>query len=732
MTYYAHSGRTAQKGRPAVSPHPYADHVRAVIKQAVRSATEMVQYLNDDEQRVSLVNAVEQAARFHDLGKLGKQNNDMLSRTYGEDQPSRLPVNHVDAGVAHLLAEEAYDSALLTWSHHRGLPDRIAETCRHFPFRDAVIREEVDSELTILLDRHFKCVPNDGSRSGGTLPFAAKASLDWRFALSCLVDADHGDTATHFHSERIPEFRPTLRAEERLARLDQFIERLSATAEQCERNSVRASIYQSVRNASANMGVVACDSPVGTGKTLSIMGHLLKVAAVNGLRRIFVVLPFTNIIDQAVAVYREALVLEGEDPEQVVSAHHHRAEFESPESRSLAYLWRAPIVVVTAVQFFETMAAASTGALRKLHEFPGAAVFVDEAHAAMPADLWLPAWGWVRASCERWNCHWVLASGSLTRFWELQPFRSVEDLLGISHVEVPELVSSDVRSKAVSVEKGRVRYESLPQSLGLDDLANLVMDTPGPRVVVMNTVRGAAKLALRLSSILGREAVEHLSTALCPRDRASTLGRVRERLDAGDENWTLVATSCVEAGVDISFRNGFRERFGLCNLLQLGGRVCREARAVGIVYDFVLKAEEVFPHPGAQKPALALKTLVAQGKVGPAYCKEALDMEIKLSGEREECSRGYAIAGLDFNGEFKEVQRRFRIIDSDTRMVVIDRPTVESLQQGRHVSKSTLQDVSVQIWSNQIEKLPVQDVDGYPDLYVWNGAYDEFLGYLAE
>ena len=50
-----------------------------------------------------------------------------------------------------------------------------------------------------------------------------------------------------------------------------------------------------------------------------------------------------------------------------------------------------------------------------------------------------------------------------------------------------------------------------------------------------------------------------------------------ERLASGakDADWTLVATSCVEAGVDVSFRTGLRELASLTSLIQVGGRVNR-------------------------------------------------------------------------------------------------------------------------------------------------------------
>ena len=60
------------------------------------------------------------------------------------------------------------------------------------------------------------------------------------------------------------------------------------------------------------------------------------------------------------------------------------------------------------------------------------------------------------------------------------------------------------------------------------------------------------------------------------RDRELLVKKIKERLcDKEDDNWTLIATSCVEAGVDFSFRNGVREAAGLVNLLQLAGRIRR-------------------------------------------------------------------------------------------------------------------------------------------------------------
>ncbi|MCI0349892.1 MAG: hypothetical protein L0Z53_10745, partial [Acidobacteriales bacterium] len=76
-----------------------------------------------------------------------------------------------------------------------------------------------------------------------------------------------------------------------------------------------------------------------------------------------------------------------------------------------------------------------------------------------------------------------------------------------------------------------------------------------------------------MSQRYARGTVEHISTALTPADREITLNRVKLRLKTGsDPDWTLVATSCVEAGMDLSFHVGLRERASLMSLIQIGGR----------------------------------------------------------------------------------------------------------------------------------------------------------------
>jgi len=217
-----------------------------------------------------------------------------------------------------------------------------------------------------------------------------------------------------------------------------------------------------------------------------------------------VVLPYTNIIDQSVDRYRKSLTLPGEVPEAVVAAHHHKADFADDAARLLTFQWRAPIVVVTAVRFFETLADNQPAALRKLHSLPGSAIFIDESHAALPWDLWPQAWKWLKELESVWGCHIVLGSGSLYRFWEIPSFSDPPEI-------IPNMLPPELEKVAASYEEKRVEYKTKEEPMCVDELVEWVWSFPGPRLLIVNTVYSAAVLAEALKEKFGGDKVEHLS-----------------------------------------------------------------------------------------------------------------------------------------------------------------------------------------------------------------------------
>ena len=708
----------AHSARKKYPPQTYEAHVRGVCERAGKYAAEAECYSVKANGILSII--VRDSALLHDLGKLEERNQSVLCEQ--SRRRRHLPVDHTDAGSAALQKMGSGCAAMLVYSHHQGLPDLSTEFaargCSIFRNGNAEVRAETDAALPALLRQHEALFPRKPNKE--VQAYDGDPAVFLRMALSCPADADHGDTAAAFGQteKAMPELRP----QERLAALDHYVSKFGETD---ERSSLRRELYQSCRSVEAHSGFSVCGSPVGSGKTTAVMAHLLEQACKRNARRIFVVLPYTSIIRQSVDIYRKALVLPGETPEDVVAELHSRADFEDIETRYLTALWRAPIVVTTAVAFFETLSSHNPAALRRLHELPGSLIFVDEAHSALPLRLLPLAWHWMNVLSDEWSCYWVLASGSLVRYWELQPLSG----LSMPRPEIAELVRPDLQRELSRYESSRVTFRWREKPIGRKELAEWVQEAPGPRLLILNTVQSAAVIAADMAAEFGQTHVEHLSTALTPEDSGNTIDRIRRRLaDPDDADWTLVATSCVEAGVDFSFRTGFREISSLLSLLQAAGRVNRHGRNTeAVMWSFSLQDDSMLP----KNPALDVSAAVLR-----SYFQKRLPITPELSTRSmqdelvrdDSCMSAICdFAELEAAQQFRTLAQKFRVIDQKTVLAAPDDSMASAIAEGR-ASWQELQRHAVSVRKEKIVLWHLREIaDG---IYQWTLGYDSFLGYM--
>ncbi|MBI4651800.1 CRISPR-associated endonuclease Cas3'' [Candidatus Desantisbacteria bacterium] len=719
----AHS---AKKDIPA---QPYEEHILNVYNSAITNAEKAGVHT---KYRELLLASVKYAAFFHDLGKLAPENQRILER---RNCKGSLPINHVDCGVAALqsgnlsIAENL--AALFVYSHHIGLPSLPEENAKGKGniFRDITIKELMNQSLNKYMEDNKSLLNFFPDIKESQSKEITPTQLFMRIGLSCLVDADHTDTARNYNGV-VPSGEILLQADERLSLLDNFVKGLtSGDPSKIERDNLRQEIYEACRNAPiSDKGIITCDSPVGTGKTTAVMAHLLNIAKIKKLRRIFVVLPFTNIIEQSVDIYRKALILPDENPEKVIAAHHHKAEFEDESTRVFSFLWNAPVTVTTAVQFFETLATNRTSSLRKLHQLAGSAIFIDETHATLPASLWAQAWKWLKELVDDWGCYIVLASGSLNRFWELEEFSNPPSK------NIPELVTDVIRNKAIKGESVRVKYLKKEKSLNMDELCNWIKNMDGPRLLILNTVHSAAAVAKRLCELHGdRKYVEHISTALAPIHRKKIIDRIKQRLlNRNDKDWTLVATSCVEAGVDFSFNTAAREFCSLTSTLQTAGRINRSGEyGISNLWGFQISLGGFLrEHPTFLTSSKVLKQMYDEGKIFSEFCTEAMKREVREKNQTSADNNSIVIA--ERNKEFPSVKEQFKIIPSNTVTTIIDKDLKERIERHEKIDFMELQQKSVAIYSNRIDLYALEPLHGFNDLYLWLLDYDEdFLGYMA-
>lgn len=708
----------AHSARKNYPPQTYEAHVRGVCERAGKYAAEAECYSVKANGILSAI--VRDSALLHDLGKLEERNQSVLREQ--SRRRRHLPVDHTDAGSAALQKMGSGCAAMLVYSHHQGLPDLSTEFaargCSIFRNGNAAVRAETDAALPALLRQHEALFPRKPNKE--VQAYDGDPAVFLRMALSCLADADHGDTAAAFGQteKAMPELRP----QERLAALDHYVSKFGETD---ERSSLRRELYQSCRSAEAHSGFSVCGSPVGSGKTTAVMAHLLEQACKRNARRIFVVLPYTSIIRQSVDIYRKALVLPGETPEDVVAELHSRADFEDIETRYLTALWRAPIVVTTAVAFFETLSSHNPAALRRLHELPGSLIFVDEAHSALPIRLLPLAWHWMNVLADEWSCYWVLASGSLVRYWELQPLSG----LSMPQPEIAELVRPDLQRELSRYESSRITFRWREKPIGRKELPKWVQEAPGPRLLILNTVQSAAVIAADMAAEFGQTHVEHLSTALTPEDRGNTIDRIRRRLaDPDDADWTLVATSCVEAGVDFSFRTGFREISSLLSLLQAAGRVNRHGRNTeAVMWSFSLQDDSMLPkNPELDVSAAVLRSYFQKRlPITPELSTRSMQDELVRD---DSCMSAICdFAELEAAQQFRTLAQKFRVIDQKTVLAVPDDSMASAIAEGR-ASWQELQRHAVSVRKEKIVLWHLREIaDG---IYQWTLGYDSFLGYM--
>lgn len=703
-------------GRPAQS---YREHVRGVIKKVHENLETMAPYIAKEKAEL-YEKILNPAAELHDVGKLAGENQDVL---YGRKQAKRLPIEHRDAGVKYLLGDkqECPEATLVYSHHHPGLPDMPTHKVANAPFRFLTGMSDTDKNLCKYLQTHVKEIgelPEPADKSAVKL-----SALEYRILLSCLVDADHSDTA----GERPTGAKP--RWEERMLKLDRYVENLQDHAEQdIERNRLRSLLYNACKSAATDAVMEYCDSPVGTGKTTATMAHMLKAAQAHHLQRIFVVLPYTNIISQTVKVLRKAVVLDGEDPEEIVAEHHHQADFEDPEYRHLAATWTAPIIVTTAVQFFETLAGNLPAKLRKLHQLPGSGVIFDEYHAALPVGLMLPAWKWMNELVSQWSCRICMCSATTVKFWESPAFQKQGWLCAVP------LLTPDVSESLNAFEQSRVNLNawsgSIPHFHGVAELAVYTNNYRGSKIVVLDTVHSAAFFAQFLRQ-QGCD-VLHLSSALTPEDKERTMAEIERRLCSQSEypkDWTLVATSCVECGMDFSFRYGFCELRSLQSYIQLSGRIRRNSEKEyedAVLVAFTIAEDNFTVNPSFNDSKSVFGKMISSGRLSAVSVTkavtEAFQEECKMRGELSE-----EICKADRLHKFETVAQKFRVIDEETVTVVASQALVAKIQAGEKVSAKELQRGSVNLCKRVLARLelPDSELPMLSDL-----QYDAFLGYM--
>lgn len=238
--------------------------------------------------------------------------------------------------------------------------------------------------------------------------------------------------------------------------------------------------------------------------------------------------------------------------------------------------WDAPIVVTTAVQFFESLFAARTCSARKLHNLAGSVIILDEAQS-IPVPLLRPCMAAIDELAKNYGATLILCTATqpaLRRQDGALPQTPKGAVEGLDIDDERELAPDP---QGIYAQLRRVAVEWRREPVSDADIAARFADQP-QMLCIVNSRAHARTL---FDAIRDQDGAVHLTTLMCAKHRRQVLEQLRADLTAG-RPVRLVATSLIEAGVDISFPEVWRAAAGLSNIAQAAGRCNREGRLEGL------------------------------------------------------------------------------------------------------------------------------------------------------
>ena len=590
------------------------------------------------------------AGMAHDIGKYSAA---FQRRLHGGPK-----VDHASAGAFECLKAQQLAAAFAISGHHGGLPDggSRGDAAGAGTFWGRINRASQGR----LEDYH--AWQSEFSLPHANTPAFAGTRLEGMFftrmLFSCLVDADYTDTGAFMdNSPYLPASSSSM--EELWRRLETYVS--GWFPPKGALNMQRCAILEQCMSAGAQYGpgLFTLTVPTGGGKTVASLSFALAQAKARRMKRIVYVIPYTSIIEQTAQAFREIL------GDENVLEFHSGVQFDqqeddasSPETAPLTRsveTWDVPVIVTTAVQFFESLYACQPSKCRKLHNLAQSVLIFDEAQM-LPLPYLRPCVWAIAQLVRHYGASAVLCTAT-------QPA-----LDPIFQEFAPEIPIREICPMAEAHWESfrRVSFQQAGTLSWMDLAARLQQQEQV--LCVVNTRRAAREVFHQLSG----PGNFHLSTLMYPAHRRRILDEIRRRLRDGLP-CRVVSTSLIEAGVDVDFPAVYRELSGLDSILQAAGRCNREGKRPpedSIVTIF----------QGEDPPPRLFETSIGAGKIVLDHCQDVSSRAaihtyfstlLDLKGaEAQDAHHILPLMESEFF-PFRTVAERFHLIESPTTTVYL-------------------------------------------------------------
>ena len=632
------------------------------------------------------------AGQLHDIGKYSDA---FQKRLRGSTQRA----DHSTAGAWEACRMGQGFAALAIAGHHGGLPDGGSKT-------DTAAQSTLHGRFKRVQQ---KLIPPYSAWAGEVTPLKnvplprfltqptarlADGMFFTRMLYSCLVDADFLCTEQFMSGHGRDTAAPSIET------LDQALQTKTAGwfPPKTELNKQRCAILTQCRQqASHAPGLFTLTVPTGGGKTIASLAFALAHAHKHHKKRVIYVIPYTSIIEQNAAVFRDFL---GED---AVLEHHSGVLYDlndeaTPQTIRMAQAtenWNMPVVVTTAVQFFESLYADRSSQCRKLHNMADSVIIFDEAQM-LPIPYLRPCVYAIAQLVAHYGSSAVLCTATQPAlghlFAEFLPEQPTVELC-------PSAVYDGSIFRRTSFQvAGKLDWDAL--SLRLNQLPQVLC--------IVNSRKAAQEIFNRLDP----DGSFHLSTLMYPVHRKAVLDAIRARLKQGLP-CRVVSTSLIEAGVDVDFPAVYREQAGLDSILQAAGRCNREGKrpaadSVVTIFEGQGTIPALFSAPieAWNRTAQQYEDFASPQAIH-AYFSDLLD----LKGDKAQDCKDILEQMNDPVLPFREIAQDFQLIENSTRTIYIPLDEGEALTQQLRAGECSrslfrsLSKYSVAVYQNQYDAL---------------------------
>ncbi|MGN0558392.1 MAG: CRISPR-associated helicase Cas3' [Acutalibacteraceae bacterium] len=655
---------------------------------------------------------------MHDIGKYSDA---FQKRING----NKIRVDHSTCGMQESIKRKMMMAAFCIAGHHGGIPDFGTRTdTADDPTIYGRLRkptEDFSDWVTEVDQNELKQIKEP------LIKDMVSRSFLTRFLFSCLVDADYIDTE-NFMSNGTVSRTVGDTPEKLLGMLCCFIEKWKNPSARL--NILRSQILNECIDTGKNSNerFFTLTVPTGGGKTVSSMAFALSYAVKHNKKRIIYVIPYTSIIEQNADVFRKIFGFKN------VLENHSNFDFKNYDDETKAQMmlaaenWDSPVIVTTAVAFFESIFSNKPSKCRKIHNIADSVVIFDEAQI-LPLDFLLPCATAIRQLAENYNCAVVLCTATQPNF---------DSIINMTKKDGVKTALTEICKSNQSITDDFRRAEFCYDGRLEDDELALRLRQCSQVLCIVNKKAHAQ----RIYSMLGDSDENfHLSTYMYPSHRKKALEAIKKRLKE-NKPCRVISTSLIEAGVDIDFPTVYRAISGIDSILQAGGRCNREnKRKICESVVHIFNTDEVLSYQ--QTNADVAKDVIK--KYGDRiYLPEAVKMYFDNLYYYRDIDRTHRVFDKKeimrsiSAFEFETTAQKFKMIENNTiPLYICTDENVKEIDDLRHSNYSKelfrkLQQYAVNLYEQDFNRLDemcaIEKIDNHFYILSDNKYYSEKTG----